>query len=163
MLPPIKKILYTSDLSTHSTYAFKYAISLAKSLGAQVHVLHVVEKLSDDARVTLALFMQDKDAQKAALENRRQNSEIILEEKLKEFWGSLPEDDQQLRSLVSEVEVIEGYPAETILRQAETKQFDMILIGAHAQGFSQTFLGSIAKRVLRRANIPTLVVPFKEE
>lgn len=162
MKNPIKSILYASDLSTHSTFAFSYAVALANSLNATIHVLHVVEKLSSDAKITMNLFVQDKQAQDAALKGRRKNSAIYLEKKLEEFWQTLPKDQQGLRKLVSKVEVVEGYPAETILRVADSGGFDMILIGAHAQGFSQTFLGSIAKRVLRRANIPTLVVPYKE-
>lgn len=162
MLKPIKNILYTSDLSTHSTYAFSYAVSLANSLDAKLHVLHVVEKLSNDAKITLNLFVQDKQAQHKILKQRTKDSKIYLEKIVDDFWQTLPEAEQGLRKLVSHIEVVEGYPAEAILKKVDDGEFDMILIGAHAHGFSQTFLGSIAKRILRRANIPTMVVPYKE-
>lgn len=162
MLKPIKTILYTSDLSTHSTYAFGYAVSLANSLNAKLHILHVVEKLSNEAKITFNLFVQDEEIQRKTLRERTKNSKIYLEKKLEDFWQTLPKADQNLRKLVANVQVIEGYPAEAILKVADSGDFDMILIGAHAHGFSQTFLGSIAKRVLRRAKIPTMVVPYKE-
>ncbi len=43
MIPKIKNILYTTDLSKNSAYAFRYAVNSAGHHGADIHILHVLE------------------------------------------------------------------------------------------------------------------------
>ena len=43
MIPRIKKILYTTDLSKNSAYAFRYAVNSAKNHNAKIIILYVVE------------------------------------------------------------------------------------------------------------------------
>lgn len=163
MKPTVTHILFTTDLSENSTYALVHAASMAKATGAKLHVLHVTEPLSDDARVTLQMFMQDEAERKKAMSNRNQHVKAILAERQKSFWNALPEEDKGVRDQVASIEVIEGYPAEVILRRSKELGCDLIVLGAHDHGFSQTFLGTVAKRVLRRATIPTLVVPYNPD
>ena len=159
MLPAIKRILFATDLSENAAHAFTYAVSLAAASKAEVHVLHVVESLSDDARLTLMMFVQDEATRKNALDRRRDMARESLEQRQDRFWSSLGEDQRALRAHVTELEVVEGFPAEEILRRADRGHFDMIVLGAHQHGMSHSFLGNTAKRVMRRARIPTLVVP----
>ncbi len=161
MKPTVTHILFTTDLSQNSTYALTHAASMAMATGAKLHVLHVVEPLSDDARITLQMFMQDDASRKEALNTRHEHVKAVLAERQKNFWAALPEEDQGIRDQVESIELIDGYPAEVILRRAKELQCDLIVLGAHDHGFSHTFLGTVAKRVLRRADIPTLVVPYK--
>ena len=46
MIPQIKRILYTTDLSPNSGYLLRYAVESAKKHGAELIVLHVIEELS---------------------------------------------------------------------------------------------------------------------
>lgn len=163
MKPTVTHILFTTDLSQNSTYALTHAASMAKMTGAKLHVLHVVEPLSDDARVTLQMFMQDDASRKDAMTSRHEHVKAILAERQKNFWSALPEEDQGIRDQVESIELVDGYPAEVILRRAKELKCDLIVLAAHDHGFSHTFLGTVAKRVLRRADIPTLVVPYKAD
>ena len=43
MIPKIKKILYTTDLSDNSAYVFHYALNLAEVHDAEIHVLYVLK------------------------------------------------------------------------------------------------------------------------
>jgi nucleotide-binding universal stress UspA family protein len=43
MIPEIKKILYATDLSKNSSYAFQYAADMAKKHNARIVILHSVE------------------------------------------------------------------------------------------------------------------------
>ncbi len=158
----ISQILFTSDLSDNSTHAFRQAVFLAKATNARLHVLHVTEPLSDEARITLRIFLQDKTVQEEALKSRVGQLKLMLEERQKTFWNSLPEQDQLIQKQIDSVEVIEGHPAEVILRRSKELDCDLIVLGTHSHGFTHTFLGSVAKRILRRATIPTLVVPYLE-
>lgn len=163
MLKEIKTILYASDLSNTSVYAFRYAVCLAKALDARLHILHVVEPMSEDARVTLHFFINDPLAREQALNRRFENARELLNERQEAFWARMPSDEKALRERVDEIEVIEGFAAEAILKRAESLPADMILMGSHAHGISHTFLGTVAKRVLRRSRIPTLIVPYAED
>ena len=42
MIPQIKKILYATDLSKNSAYAFFYALDMAKSHHATIVILHAI-------------------------------------------------------------------------------------------------------------------------
>lgn len=163
MKPTITHILFTTDLSKNSTYALRHAAGLANATGAKLHVLHVMEPLSEDARITIQMFIQDKASQEETLITRKQHVKAVLTERQKNFWAALPDEDKLVRDQVASIEVVEGHPAEVILRRSKELNCDLIVLGAHDHGFSHTFLGSVAKRVLRRATIPTLVVPYKAD
>ena len=68
MLVNYNKILYCTDLSENAFHAFRHAISLAMQSNSKVHVLHVVEELSAEARVTIQAFIMKKEAREEALE-----------------------------------------------------------------------------------------------
>ncbi|MFD2741452.1 universal stress protein [Sulfitobacter aestuarii] len=163
MKPRITNILFATDLSENSTYALCHAASLAQVTGAQIHVLHVSEPLSDDARVAIEMFVLNDKARSSALDKRREMVAQLLQERQEKFWAALDGEDGNIRDQVTSVEVIEGHPAEVILRRARELGCDLIVLGAHDHGFTHTFLGTVAKRVLRRAEIPTLVVPYRDE
>lgn len=57
-----------------------------------------------------------------------------------------------------------GDPAEEILRYAERRPIDLIVVGTHGlTGVSRLLLGSVAERVVRGARCPVLVVPMPRE
>lgn len=162
MIPTIERILFATDLSENSTPAGLRAAGLARATGARVHLLHVQEPLSEDARVTLELFMLSEHGRDDALRRRREMVEGVLAERQERFWETLGDAAGALRDQLEAIEVVEGYPAETILRRAHELGVDLVVLGAHNHGLTQTFLGSVAKRVLRRSDIPTLVVPYSD-
>ena len=159
MLTNYKNILYATDLSANSTNAFRHAVALAKQSGADIHILHAVEELSDDARTTLMMFVLDEKLRNEAIDNRTSAATKTLNEVQEKFWSSVSDEDKPLRRYVKSIEVVEAYPAEAILNHATKLGCDLIVLGSHAQGFSHTFLGSVPKRVLRRSQVPTLIVP----
>jgi nucleotide-binding universal stress UspA family protein len=62
---------------------------------------------------------------------------------------------------VTAIEVREGFAAEEILTRAEKHACDVIIMGTHSKGIiGNTFLGSTAKRVLRRTRIPVFIIPL---
>ena len=163
MKPMISNILFATDLSHNSTYALRHAASLAQVTGADIHVLHVSEPLSDDARVAIEMFMLNDDARLQATARRGEMVHKLLAERQEKFWRALGPDDAAIRDKVTSIEIIEGHPAEVILRRARALACDLIVLGAHDHGFTHTFLGTVAKRVLRRADIPTLIVPYRND
>ena len=156
MIPKIKKILYTTDLSPNSDYAFRYAINSAKKHDANIIILHVLEEISETK-----LTMLSSDLVGA---QRRKISEKVMDEikdRLKLFCEKELKNDPDCAKRVASIEVLEGYPAEVILGKADELNCDMIVMGNHGKGIiSQTFLGSVTKRVLRRTRKPIFIVPL---
>ena len=66
--------------------------------------------------------------------------------------------------LCKSIEVCEGFAAERILGMADEFDCDMIIMGTHGKGIiGNTFLGSTAKRVLRRTRKPIYIIPLPKD
>ena len=158
MSPQIKKILYATDLSKNSSYAFLYAIALAKKHDARVVILHAIEPIPTYAEVYGAITDEFKKKQR----------EEIIESLKKHLQGFCRKAESQIGSpcveLVSKILVLEGHPAETILNTADEEGCDAIVIGTHGKGFlSHTFLGSVSNAVLHRTRRPVFIIPLPPE
>ena len=156
----IKNLLYSTDLSRNSSIAFGYAAYLAKLTGADMHLLHVLEALSDDAVFALQTYVQDEKRRHEIIDQRIEKARRRLEDRQEAFWTAQSAEDQKVRAQIKSVTVCESYPAEEILKTAKQRKCDLIVMGSHERGMSHTFLGSVAKSVLRRSHVPTLIVPL---
>jgi len=163
MLPKFNKILYCTDFSESAVSAFKYTVYLAKTTGAEIHLLHVVENLSSDAKIALQSCLVDSASRHKMLKERVKFAEEILQKRQDDFWDNISPEHQALRSQIKSSLVIESYPVEAILKVSQNIGVDIIVMGTHERGILHTFLGSIAKSVLKRTTIPVLVVPVSKE
>lgn len=160
MIPDIKKILYATDLTTNSVQAFRYAVNSAQKHKAKIVILHVNEALSATAQTLVSSYLTGEQASKIfdtkkddTFERIRKRLEILCEKECKE------EDD--LMSMIDSIEVREGFPVEEILKVSDEHDCDVIVMGTHGKGVMEnTFLGSTAKRVLRRTRKPIFVIPI---
>ena len=159
MLPDVKDILFATDMSGNANNALRHALSMAQAHGARVHILHVTEPLSQDAIVTLKMFLQDDEARQKAIKDRHASIKDMLTENQREFVGGLSGDEKEAYKAVSSVELVDGHAAETILTRAADLGCQLIVMGTHEHGTGHTFVGTVAKRVLRRSTIPMLLVP----
>lgn len=156
----IKSLLYSTDLSQNSHIAFGYAAFLAKLTGADIHLLHVLEKLSDDVAFTLQAYLLDEKKRHDIIDLRVEKARTLLDERQEAFWSAQSAEDKRVRAQIKSVTVCESYPAEEILKSAKKHKCDLIIMGSHERGLNHTFLGSVAKSVLRRSHVPTLIVPL---
>lgn len=162
MLPSVKRILYATELTDSSISACHYAIYLAKLTGAEIHILHVTEKISPEMLIALDSYIMSQDGREKVKRSRNEVATDKLKERLDHFWEQQPEDVQKLKDNVASINVYEAYPAEEILKQSAELNCDLIVMGAHDKGVIHTFLGGVAKSVLRRTRIPVLIVPIPE-
>ena len=160
MPPTITRILFATALSERSAWTLRHVIALSAATGAEIRILHVIEALSEDARVTLLAFIQDDVQRTAALSQRLELTRQHLAERQERFWSSLPPEEQKIRDRVVATDVVEGFPAEVILNEATRHHCDLIVLGAHERAITHRFLGDTANRVLRHSAIPTLIVPY---
>jgi len=168
----IKTILFTSNLSDTCRIAFSYTAVLAAQLQAKIVLLHVIEKLPEnyESRV-MGLFgskkwhevlSQHKEEARHALIGKVSPKQMVRTA-LSEFCREAGMTNDGYTTLQSEIVVTEGDVVEEILRQAEEHSCDLIIMGAGKGLLSGISVGNNIKSVLKKANIPTLVVPAGKE
>jgi len=152
----ILRILLATDGSETALKASKYAIQLAKQLGASITVLSVV-----DNRGFLGSYPVPPEA-----------TAIDITETVEDFLKEAAKRDvarvQKLcekkgvscRSVISS-----GHPVEEIIRKAERLHCNLIILGSHGKGaLASVFLGSVTYGVVHKeTHIPVLVVRRKEK
>ena len=159
MLPDIKKILYATDLTKNSSYAFYYAISLARKFDAQLTILHAIEPIPvyvEAYVVNVAERIEKEDREKTIGH---------IQDLLRGFCQKV---EAQIGSpcllLVSKILVRVGHPIEEILRAGEEEGCDAIVLGSHGKGLlKQAFLGSVSSGVLHRSKKPVFIIPIPSE
>jgi nucleotide-binding universal stress UspA family protein len=163
MIPEIKRILYATDLSRNSSYAFLYAADMARRHNAKIVILHSIEPV----RYMYSEGMSgrvEEILQKAKKEER----ETDLEEIKKYLQDFCKKTENQIGfpcvELVSKILVPLGHPVEEILKTADEEGCDAIVLGTHGKGFLRhTFLGSVAEDVLERTRKPVFIIPLPSE
>jgi nucleotide-binding universal stress UspA family protein len=158
MVPQIKKILYATDLSQNSSYAFLYALDMAKRHDAKIVILHAIEPLPLYAEVYAAV----------TVESEKKQHEEIIESMKKHLQGFCKKAETQVGppcvELVSKILVPVGHPPEEILNAADREGCDAIVMGTHGKGFlAHTFLGSVSTAVLHRTRKPVFTIPLPSE
>jgi nucleotide-binding universal stress UspA family protein len=156
----IKKILYATDLSPNSSHAMRYAAKIARQNEAKLVVLHVVEKMSATTQALLSAYLDEGEINAKSRESIAYHIEKIRK-RLDRFCEKECRYDAQLLTRVERIDVHEGFPADEILKEANEIDADIIVMGTHGKGaLENTFVGSVAQRVLRRSSRPVLVVPL---
>ena len=162
MLPEIKRVLYATDLSRNSAFAFRYAMSFAERQNAEIVILHVLEEISPNTRALLSLYMAE--GQLMNVLDEKMNVAEKIKTRLNAFCEQEFRDAPSCTSRVSDIEIVEGYPAEQILKKADEFNCDAILMGTHGKGvLAHTFLGSVAQKVLRRVRKPVFIIPLPKD
>jgi len=160
MIPKIQKILYATDLSPNSVYALRYAMNEALKHDAEIIILHVFEQMSPASRTMLNLYLDEKQYKKIFDEHKIEARNLI-EKSLRTLRDQELKDHPGFADKVISIEVCEGFPAEEILIKAQELNCDEIIMGTHSKGIiANTFLGSTAKRVLRRTRKPVFIIPL---
>jgi nucleotide-binding universal stress UspA family protein len=161
MISEIKNILYATDLSKNSAYAFQYAVDLAEHYKAVIHIVHVIEELPPSVKAMVEGYLTHEQMENLA--HQKSNTMEKIRDRLQLFCETFQEREPQCELRVASIDICEGYPANEILKKAKEKDCDMLVMGTHGKGaISHAFLGSVAERVLRRAKKPVFVIPLPE-
>ena len=168
----ISKILYATDLSENALKAFAYAVSLANRYDAGLTILHVIAEDPDlDTSVigyiSAAQWEQIKqqhydEARQALIGKQRQDRAI--NDALGRFCDEAQADMVDCTFKTDEIIVERGNAVEKILAVAQHRHCDLIVMGSHGYGtLKDAMMGGTARRVLRRANMPVMLVRLPEE
>ena len=163
----IKRILYATDLTKYAPKVYQYVLYLAKQFNAEIVCLHVIDKYSQNAAMTFALYYLTKeDKQEILLRERNKsleemahrNRQTFIRQQLGIEDGLYPE---QLGLTIVD-KVVYGNVEEQILKHSVNSNCDLIVMGAHEKPLF-TFTTTLSKRVTKRSKVPVTVVPLPGE
>jgi nucleotide-binding universal stress UspA family protein len=131
---PVRKILYATDFSSYSNQAYFHAVALAEYHQASLTVMYV---FSPGVETPTPGRGDDMEHLRDQLEQIRPRN----------------------RSIVVNHVVLEGHPADEIVRYAHEACIDLIVMGTHGRNsVTRHLMGSVAEQVMREAHCSTLVV-----
>ena len=152
------KILLPLDGSDLSQQAIPHTIELAKSFGAEVVLLQVIDSVSQIiAETTPATIEPIPSGQltveiaESAVQGQREAAEANLATVIGQFVQAGVAEAQM------SIDVTEGQPAQTITEAVERLGCDLVVIATHGRsGLGRALLGSVADHVARHT--PTAAV-----
>lgn len=152
----IKKILAPTDLSELSQAGVRYALNLARAVGAEVTVYHVVNY--DE-------LLQYGEEMKGRMAMRYPPPSDILDRHQTALTRFLSSHFSDLISWVKVHEKVEiGRPDKNIVEEAKKEGADLIIISTHGRsGLSHMLLGSVTEKVVRTAPCPVLSIHPRAE
>lgn len=168
----IKKILYATDLSENARFAFAYAASLANMYDAKLVILHTLDEIPNIDRTVIGYISTEQweeikqrnieETRESLLGKRRSNTAI--REVLDKFSENTQTTGENAPFETDEVLVVYGIPVEQIIKQADEKDCDLIVMGTHGHGvLAGTMMGSTAQRVMRRSKKPVMVIRLPDD
>src|SRR5262249_23649449 len=147
----LKNVVVATDFSEPSNAALNYGRELARTFGASLRVVHVIENV-----FATAVGVEGYFANLPELQNE------IEEAARKQLAAAITDDDR--RELNAEpVLLTSSTPALSIVSYAKESAADLLVMGTHGRGgLAHALLGSVAERVVRTAPCPVLTVRHPE-
>jgi len=143
-----KNIAFCTDFSENAQEAFTVAKDLAWHYGAKLHIVHVMVDfaLSPPIHSTYMPIEYQPEFVEQISQASRESIQTRYISQLKEKQSY-------------EIQLLSGYASTEILRLAEEKEIDLIVMGSHGlTGLAHVLFGSTADRVVRKSPCSVLTV-----
>ena len=141
-----EKILVAVDGSPASLRAVDCARKLAQLTNATVILVHAYPRVHQ--------FLGEPNLSQTIAKHIEQANKLI-----DPLVASLSDD-----GIDTITEILEGPPADAILRVADARDVDLIVMGARGLGsLNSLLLGSVSQKVMAHATCPVMVVREKQE
>ncbi len=142
-----KRILFCTDFSESADAAFAFALDAAiRRPGATLYLLHVIHEA--DAQFWKSYL--------AEVEHVNDDAKKVIDAKVAATYLPRVPKDVDLK-----VEFRIGPDADTILEFARAEQVDVIILGRHGHSkVGKALFGSVAEKIVRKADCAVLVVPL---
>lgn len=139
---PAKRILCPTDFSEAAAQALSNGVEIALHNEAEIYLVYVVPVLLADADPTVLMQLSEYE--------RLLQPQQRLEEVAKPLLA---------RGLNVQTVIAHGDPATEIVKMAEKKSVDVIVIATHGNtGWRRLAFGSVAEKVVRTACCPVLTI-----
>lgn len=138
-----KNIILATDGSKYSENAVEYAVELAKISKAKISTIYVVDT---GAFATIPMDV--------AWENIYELLKTEGNEATEKVEAEAKKSDVDVECFV-----VEGHPAEEIIKLSKTIPADLIVMGTLGKrGLDRFLLGSVAEKVSRTSTVPVMIV-----
>ncbi len=154
----MKKILIAIDYNPTAQNIAQTGYSLAKSMNAEVTVLHVVADYTYYSSLDYSPILGfDSFSNLGMIQTNTvtelQNAAADYLQKIKSFLG-----DDAIQTMIKD-----GDSGDSILDAAKETNADIIVMGSHSRhGLDKILMGSVAEKVLRNSHIPLFIIPVVE-
>jgi nucleotide-binding universal stress UspA family protein len=140
----IRNVVVSTDLSEASVAPLRYARLVADNFGANLTVT-----FADVTAYPVDMFADSPVVFAAAVDEEHEKLRREIGTRVREWLGGRP----------YEVVVVTGQPSTMILRVAQMRDADLIVMGTHGRrGWRRALLGSVAEAVLHATAVPVLTV-----
>lgn len=153
--PPLKNLIFCSDLSSSSRRVYARTLKLATQLNANVILCHKLPSfvnpllqtgvyMMGGGWVSLPSYLDDQEkqlkakAEKWCEEGRKKGVEVITH--------LLPREEEI---------------CEAVLKLANDHADSVVVVAAQTSAFGSWLIGSVSRQIVRRSPVPTLVFPLK--
>jgi nucleotide-binding universal stress UspA family protein len=144
-----RRILCPVDFSATSRHAFEHALMLARALGAEVSLVHVI------GEVPLLTAYTGTPEESILMEIQK-----YAQRELDGMLAGVDTGGVTLHSRLIRASEHGGSTDKAILAFAEKEGADLIVMGKHGRGaLDYFFFGSVTDRVIRIATRPVVVIP----
>ena len=135
----IQRILAATDFSPSADEAWRCAVDLARSLDADLHLVHVAMPMPGDAPQKV-----DQDYEHA----------VALAQRLLEERAATATLGSRVKTVVRR-----GEPVQVLAAMARDENIDLVIVGTHQrQRAGDILVGSVAERLIRLAPCTVVVV-----
>jgi nucleotide-binding universal stress UspA family protein len=152
------KVLIALDYDPTAQKVAEYGYSLAKTMNAEVTLLHVILDqmyYSLTGHVTIMGFVGEKSKGKIntnAIDDAKKTAKQFLDSSKKHL------EDNKIQTIIAEGDI-----AKIILKTADTMNADLIVMGSHSKKWLENIvLGSVTHEVLNSTTLPVFIIPTKK-
>lgn len=146
----LKNVLVATDFGEAANGALMYGRQLARSFGATLHLVHVIDDFNARA-ISVAGFPEYLSSLSRLQLDAHGTAEVRLS-------GLLSDEDRSALAAKAVV-LTSASPAQVLVDYAKRQNIDLIVAGTHGRGaVGHLFMGSVAERLVRSAPCAVLTV-----
>lgn len=123
-----------------------HAINMAKLMGAEIEVLHVIPEIEGD------------ETEKKFLEDKVEESLNLFSELFGQSYISQIESVCSTQGVTMKKVIERGDPGPKIIEEAKKEDIELIVIGRRNETTEEKLLGSLSEYVLKHSKCPILIV-----
>jgi len=143
----MKNILVTIDFENEAHLLVDKAFDLAKKFGSKVWLIHIAAPDPDFVGYQVGP-QNERDFRAGELRDERKIIENYVQQ-LKE------------KGIDAEGLLIQGATVETILKETEKLNIDLVIIGRHKHSLLyKTFVGNTDSALINKSKVPVLIIPL---
>ncbi len=156
----VKNILCCIAMAPSSKRVLMRSLMEAEAHDAKVHVLHIIPSFDAAMATPIVSFMGEEKFRKLVEEHKDEVTSAIKAQILSLKEKILSEQLDGSVDRIADIHVYEGDPELEVLNMTDLLKADMVVLGTRTKGITQyTFVGNVARKVLKRIKVPILLVP----